>query len=61
MLIFAIGTYILAIVVEGLITGREPVFFNLDNPFFEIKVNDEDAFERFSEGRFSGLNPDDFG
>lgn len=60
LLLFVLGSYLLAIVVEGLITGREPNFFNLDNPFFEIKINDEEAFNRFSEGRFSGLNPDDY-
>jgi len=59
LLLFVLGGYLLAIVVEGLITGREPVFFDLDNPFFELQINDQEAFERFTEGRFSGLNPED--
>lgn len=49
LLLTVILAYIIAIVLEGMLTGREAAYFNLENSFFEFNVNDQQSFEDFIE------------
>jgi hypothetical protein len=50
LLLSVLLVYVLVLVVEGAITGREGTLFDFENPFFEIRINNlEDFQERQSD------------
>lgn len=60
VLLSTILAYILVVVIEGAITGREARMIDLDNPYFDLNIRD---FEEFRERReredFQEPNPID--
>lgn len=47
-----LAVYVLVLVVEGAITGREARVFDFENPFFDINIsNFEDFMDERSEDR----------
>jgi hypothetical protein len=43
--------YILVVVVEGAITGREARMIDLDNPFFDLNIREFEEFQRRRQER----------
>jgi hypothetical protein len=48
VLVTTIAVYVLVVVLEGVLTGREARVIDLDNPYFELNIQD---FEEFRERR----------
>lgn len=48
VLVTTILAYILVVVIEGAITGREARMIDLENPYFDLNIRD---FEEFRERR----------
>lgn len=48
LLVSTLTVYILVVVAEGAITGREIRTIDLDNPFFDLNIQD---FEEFRDRR----------
>lgn len=48
VLVTVLAVYILVLVVEGILTGREAKVISFDNPYFDINVNN---FEEFRNNR----------
>ena len=48
LLLTVLAVYILVLVAEGAITGRQPRMVDFDNPFFDFNVRD---FEEFMDNR----------
>jgi len=44
LLLTVLTAYILVLVVEGALTGREPRMFDFENPFFDLNVRDIEQF-----------------
>lgn len=51
VLITTIAAYILVVVIEGAITGREARMIDLDNPYFDLNIRDYEEFRQHREGR----------
>jgi len=43
--------YILAVVVEGALTGREARVIDLENPFFDLSIRDFDEWRERQDDR----------
>jgi hypothetical protein len=48
VLVTTIAAYVLVVVIEGAVTGREARVIDLDNPYFELNIQD---FEEFRDRR----------
>ncbi|MCI5106513.1 MAG: hypothetical protein MRY76_07370 [Pseudomonadales bacterium] len=48
VLVTTITAYVLVVVIEGAVTGREARVIDLDNPYFELNIQD---FEEFRDRR----------
>ena len=48
VLLTTLAAYLLVVVVEGAITGREARVIDMENPFFELNIKD---FEQFRATR----------
>ena len=48
VLVATIAAYVLVVVIEGAVTGREARVIDLDNPYFELNIQD---FEEFRDRR----------
>jgi hypothetical protein len=48
VLVTTIVAYVLVVVIEGAVTGREARVIDLDNPYFELNIQD---FEEFRDRR----------
>jgi len=47
LLLTVLAAYLLILVLEGVITGREAQLFNIENRYFDLNINDlDDYFER---------------
>ncbi len=44
LLLVVLAVYVLVLVVEGALTGREARVFEFDNPFFDLNVNNWEEF-----------------
>ncbi|MCH7817435.1 MAG: hypothetical protein IIC60_12795 [Proteobacteria bacterium] len=44
LLLTILASYMLALVVEGKLTGREARVLEFDNPFFELNIRDFEGF-----------------
>ena len=40
LLVSVLLVYVLVVVVEGLVTGREAVIIDFENPYFDMRIND---------------------
>jgi hypothetical protein len=48
LLLTVLAVYVLVLVIEGAITGREVKVVKFDNPFFDLNLNN---FEEFMDNR----------
>ena len=48
VLVATLSVYLLLLVVEGALTGRQPQWVDFANPFFELRINN---LEEFIESR----------
>ena len=48
VLVTTLTVYLLVLVLEGAITGREPRVIDFENPFFDLNIRD---FDEFRESR----------
>ncbi len=48
LLLTVLAVYVLVLVIEGAITGREAKVVKFDNPFFDLNLNN---FEEFMDNR----------
>ena len=46
VLVSTLLVYILVVVLEGAITGREARVIDLDNPFFDLNIREFDEFQQ---------------
>ena len=43
-------SYVLVVVIEGLLTGRETVVVDVENPYFDMRINDlEKLIEEYED------------
>lgn len=50
VLLATLLAYILVVVGEGALTGREARVIDLENPFFDININDLDKLRQLGRG-----------
>jgi hypothetical protein len=51
VLVSTLLVYILVVVVEGAITGREARMIDLENPFFDLNIREFEEFQRRRQER----------
>ncbi len=56
LLLTTLAAYMLVLVIEGSITGREARVIDFENPFFDFDVRD---FDEFREARQDGEDRED--
>ena len=44
LLVTVLTAYIVALVIEGFITGRQAQVLNFENPFFDLNIKDIEEF-----------------
>ena len=50
LLVSVLLVYVLVVVVEGLVTGREAVIIDFENPYFDMRINDlEELIEGYED------------
>ena len=49
LLLATIATYIVLVVLEGLVMDRESRVFSFENPYFELNLNNIEDFENRGE------------
>ena len=45
VLLTTIAAYLVVVVVEGALTGREARILDFENPFFDLHISDFEAFQ----------------
>ena len=51
VLVSTILVYLLVVVVEGAITGREARMIDLDNPYFDLNIREFEEFQQRRQAR----------